>query len=170
MQTSIYRVAGVPLYDTAPILYLDDPKKLGRFIDKFKPAMTFDELKKTETHMLHDTVSCACDKAPFLALTTKFMMHIHRVINSNQLSNVDVEPIAFDFFANMNHLQQRLMLDNKTQHGFIRWYRTSDTAILVIVRKNRAAKITMFVGMVSSFVAPDKLWDHFFAAMQSAGA
>jgi len=26
------------------------------------------------------------------------------------------------------------------------------------------------VGMVSSFVAPDKLWDHFFAAMQSAGA
>lgn len=169
MQTSAYEVAGVPLYDSAPILYLDDPKKLGKFIKKFDMVGTFRPYPAK--HVQYMLATCELSKAPYLAFTSQLMWIMTRGVVKDVLSNPDAENIILDFNKHISDLRDRMSWASTEMHGFARWYRVADCAVVIIIRKLQASEgLSMFIGMSKLEAYTDKLWDHFFAAMQSAGA
>lgn len=169
MQTSVYKVAGVPLYDSAPILYLDDPMRLRLFIKKFDMVGTYRPHPAKYAH--YALLTNELSKTPYLAFTAHLMGTMCRNVANNTLSNPDAECIVLDFTKLITDLRDRVTLEPDVIHGFVRWYRVGDCAILVIVRKLHVSHgLSMFVGISKQEAITNKIWDHFFTTMQTVGA
>lgn len=170
MTNALLHVAGVSLYDSAPVLYMDNPIKLTKFIKALKPNTVFDKMRDATEYLYYHSFAVDCDKAPYLGFIAQFMTCLNLNVSSKLLTNLDIEPIVMDFVRNMDALQKRLMVEDDIRHGFVRWYRANDVVILVVVRKGKnPERLNMFLGMVRHETLPDALWDKYFAALQKAG-
>lgn len=167
MKAKTIQVAGVSLYDSQPLLYLDDPKKLKAFVKTMNAVETYNAYPSKYVAYLQ--VCCSLTKAPYLGFIAKVMSFLSINCGANAASNPDIENIVLDFANNINALRERLNAEPTARHGFVRWYRVNDIGLLVVIQKLSNDELGMFIGLSKTEAITNKLWDSYFSTMQKAG-